>query len=226
MTPSLLEQVRGLLERTYDHATGLGPLDRFIVGDRGYRRLVQGRRVLRRVGAAAADAQLLVRPEGERRLRVSLYFPDRMIRRLEEDPPSRDLHGGNVDAFAAFVEEIDHLLLLAARAGGGPELTLLEMELHANVSKDLVLSHFLARLSRLSRLPSEGVRWVRYHLFQKPRYADPDPAVRRRYREATRLAVRYLERLEGLPAAERLTDLRRFSRMSHHQKLALLRSFP
>ena len=220
--PSLLEQVRGLIERTYDHRTGLGPLAPFLVGDEGYRRVVAGRHVVRRVGHAGAEAQLLVRTGADGRVRVSLYFPDRLIRELERHPPSRDLHRANVDAFAAFVEEIDHLLLLASRAPGGPALTLLEMEIHANVTKDLVLRHFLARLGGLRRLPAEAVAWVRYHLFHKPRYADPDPTVRRRYEEAARFAVRYLRRLDRLPAARRIADLRRFSRMSHHQKLGLL----
>ena len=43
--PSLLEQVRGLIERTYDHQTGLGPLAPFIVGDQGYRRVCAGRSI-------------------------------------------------------------------------------------------------------------------------------------------------------------------------------------
>jgi hypothetical protein len=209
--PPLLDQIRGLIERTYDQRSGLGPLAPFVIGDLGYRRLVAAGPVARMV-ASPAGAQLLVRQGPDGRLRASLYFPDRLIRTLERHPPGRGLHAGNVDAFATFVEEIDHLLLLAARAARGPTLTLLELELHANVTKELMLRHFLARRAGVLRLPAEAVAWVRYHLFGKPRWADPDPAVRRRYEDAARFAWRYL----------RLGDLRRFSRMSHQQKLALV----
>jgi hypothetical protein len=231
LEPTLLEQVRGLIERTYDHASGLGPLSPYLIGDLGYRRLVSGHTVLRRVeaagtaalpGAPAPGAQLLLRTDPGGTLRAALYFPDRLIRALEEDPPGRGLNAGNVDAFAAFVEEIDHLLLVAARWHGGPALSLLELELHANVTKDLAVRFFLARAGAGGPLPPEAVAWCRYHLFEKSRFTDPDPAIRERYRDAAAYALRYLRRLARLPASSRLTDLRRFSRMSHHQKLRLL----
>ena len=226
--PSLLEQVRGLIDRTYDHRTGLGPLEPFLIGDEGFRRLVERDAPSRRVGAdihraEAPGAQLLLRSEPGGQLRVSLYLPGHLIETLEHDPPARALHGGNVSAFATFVEEIDHLLLLAARVRCGPSLTLLELELHANVTKELVVRHFLARGAGVSSLPPEAVAWVRHHLFGKSEFNDADPVIRRRYRDAARYAVRYLARLDHLPASGRVSDLRRFSRMSHQQKLDLLR---
>lgn len=218
----LLEQIGGLIERTYDHPRGMGPLAPFVVGDEGFRRLTEGRDVVRRVGSAAG-AQVLVRLAADGGLRANLYFPDALIRLLERHPPAQAVHGGNVDAFGAFVEEIDHLLLLAARARSGPALSLLELELHANVTKELVVSHFVARHAGVSRLAPEAVAWVRYHLLEKPRWADPDPQVRHRYADAARYAWRYLRRLDRLPRNRRIADLRRFSRLSHHQKLDLLR---
>jgi hypothetical protein len=153
---------------------------------------------------------------------VSLYLPDHLIRTLELRDPSRRLDAANIDAFAVFVEELDHLLLLASRSRGGPPLTMLEMELHANVTKELVVRHYLARLGRLRRLPPEAVAWVRHHLFEKRRFADPDPLLRRRYRDAARFAVRYLRHLDRLSPRHRVRSLRRFSRMSHHEKLRVI----
>jgi hypothetical protein len=219
---SLLEQVRGLLERSYDHQTAcLGSLAPFLLGDEGYRRLVHGREVVQAVrsGAGSAGARLLIRQHHDGGLRVSLYYPDHLIRALERHDPSRRLGVHNVDAFATFVEELDHLLLLAARSRGGPPLSMLEMELHANVSKELVLRYFLARLEGVQRLQSTAVAWVRFHLFEKRRFSDPDPAIRRRYEDATRYAVRYLRHLDALAPRRRLRSLRQFSRMSAQAKL-------
>ena len=39
MSASLLELVRGLLERTYDMRSGLDDLGPYLIGDEGYRRL-------------------------------------------------------------------------------------------------------------------------------------------------------------------------------------------
>jgi len=226
-SPTLLEQVRGLVERTYDHSTGLGPLAEFLVGDEGFRRLVAREAPAHRVGnateaTAGPGAQVLLRSGRGGELLASLYFPARLIRTLEQHPPGHAVHDENVDAFAGFIEEIDHLLLLAARARGGPSLTLLELELHANVTKELVVRHFLERKGAVGALPPDAVDWVRYHLFRKPRFSDPDSSVRDRYRDAARYAVRYLERLDRLPRRRRVRDLRRFSRMSHQQKLRLI----
>ncbi len=217
---SLLEQVRGLLERSYQHHTAvLGSLAPFILGDEGYRRLVHRREVVQVVRSGTAGARLLIRQRPGGVLRVSLYYPDHLIRTLELNDPARRLDTNNVDAFATFVEELDHLLLLATRSQAGPPLSMLEMELHANVSKELVLRHFLARLEGVRRLSTTAVAWIRFHLFEKQEFSDPDPALRQRYTDATRYAVRYLRYLDGLAPRRRLRSLRRFSRMSAQAKL-------
>jgi len=225
--PSLLEQVRGLIERTYDHQTGLGPLAPFVIGDEGYRRVCSTRSIVRRTGAAASaaeadGAQLLLSQEPDGTWKAALYFPDELIAALEAHPPTRGIDTRNVAAFATFIEEIDHLLLVAARVRGGPDLSLLELELHANVTKDLVVRHFLGRTPRSPGSSRVHGAWVRHHLFVKPIYCDSDPDIRDRYRDAAALALRYLDRLSHLPQHERVTDLRRFSRLSHHAKIRLL----
>jgi hypothetical protein len=225
--PSLLEQVRGLIERTYDHQTGLGPLAPFIIGDQGYRRVCAARSIVRRIdaGAGATDgggAQLLLSQEPDGTWKAAVYFPDELIAVLEEHPPTRGIDTRNVAAFAAFIEEIDHLLLVAARVRDGPDLSLLELELHANVTKELVVRHFLDRTPAAAGRERVPAAWVRHHLFLKPSFCDPDPAIRDRYRDAAALALRYLDRLSHVPVHERVTDLRRFSRLSHHAKIRLL----
>jgi len=217
----LVDALALLLERTYDTGVSLVPVGRFIVGDEGYRRLVAGRRVRQKVAHSGAGARLLLRPlEEGGSWAVALYLPDDLVEHLEREDPRRTLHAGNVDAFATLVEEIDHLVTFADRAAhGGPELTLLELEWHAGVSKYLVLAHFLGRLAGGRPLGAEERAFLLWHLFHKGEWAEPDPDVRARYEDATRLALRFVEDLGTRPPTERIRRLRRFHHASHHEKL-------
>jgi hypothetical protein len=206
----LLDALCGLLRRTYALTAPLLPIGRYVIGDAGLRALYpKGQREARSEGGAGA--RLLVRDTGAD-VRACIYYPDAMIRRLEEKPPQRGLDDDNVDAFAVLVEELDHLLVTAERAHAGRGISLLELELQANVSKDLVLSRFLPR--RGPRLDRDRRLWLRHHLFHARTYCDDDPGTRSRYDEASRFALRFLRALEELPSPLRLEALRRFHRAS------------
>jgi len=172
--------------------------------------------------AAAGDpvgARTLLREEGGG-LKICLYYPDRLIDNLERHDPARSLSERNVDDFATLVEELDHLLTIADRHRAGAEISLLELELHANVTKELVMRLFVARMSGKSRLQEDESSWSRHHLFDKIEFREDDPEVQARYRDAASLSVRYLDSLHSLPAADRPRELRRFHRRTHHEKLA------
>jgi len=220
---TLLEAIQGLLERTYAMRSGVREVGRFLVGDAGYRRFYgDGVEPLRRVESPAVGARLLVRDSGGA-LRASIYYPDELVRRLERRPPQHGLCDENVDPFAALVEELDHLLVVAERSRLGRPVSLFELELHANVSKHLVLERFLAgsrgRLDRRRRI------WLRHHLFEKGRFCDEDREVRARYRDATRWAVKFIDAL-GAPSAgrraRRLSTLRRFHHVDAGGKIELI----
>jgi hypothetical protein len=219
---SLLDVLHGLLARTYRMRVEHVQPGRFIVGDAGFQRFYADDGVPFSAGSVdGTGARTLIRESGDS-VRAAMYLPDALIRRLEEHPPWHGVHDDNVDAFATLVEELDHLLYVADRAASRRPLTMFELELHANVSKHLVLSRFLAgggrRLSEAQRV------WLRFHLFEKLRYSDDDPAVRRRYRDAARWCVRFLERLAGREPAERIEALRRFHDASAGDKLRLIES--
>lgn len=214
MPPStLLHAVQGLLERTYGMRTGLDAA-RFLIGDVGYRRYS----VEVRSGGPEAGARTLVR-ETDEGVRAAIYFPDGMIERLEAHPPQHGLGDANVDAFAALVEELDHLLCIADAARQGRPVSLLELELHADVSKALVLARFLAQGRPLD---SARRTWLRYHLFHKGEWAGDTTSERDRYHEAARLALRLLDRLERLKPGERLHTLRTFHAASGAGKRELI----
>lgn len=213
----LLDTLCGLLRRTYALTAPLLPIGRYVIGDAGLRALYpKGEREVR--SQVSAGARLLVRDSG-RDVHACIYYPDAMIRCLEDKPPQRGLNDGNVDAFAILVEELDHLLVTAERAHAGRSVSLLELEIQANVSKDLVLTRFLAR--RGSRLDRHRRAWLRYHLFDARTYCDDDPGTRHRYEEASRLALRFLRSLEQRPPTRRVETLRRFHRAPLAGKLEL-----
>jgi hypothetical protein len=250
---SLLERLQGIIERTYRMSTGIEEIGRFVLGDDGYRRVYGSVDPVQKVlaaGWAEPGPRLLLRHEGEG-FRAAIYYPDRLVGRLETRPPTSGLDEENIDDFAAFVEELDHLLCVAARLRERRPFTLLELELHANVTKYFVAALFLgaARRARSSgatsrcasasppggsrrsgvgvsprrdRLGATERAWLRWHLFDKIEYADADPEIRARYRDAARYAWRFLSRIERLPAERRLAALRDFHRRTHHQNLALL----
>lgn len=216
--PTLLAAVHGLLTRTYALTARLDAIERYVIGDAGLARLYDGRPGTAVGSATGEGARLLLREEGGA-LRATVYFPDALIAHLEERPPQRGLDDRNVDAFAVFVEEIDHLLVAAERADAGRGVSLLELELHANVSKYLVLARFLA--GRAKRLGPARRAWLMHQLFEKPQYSDPDPEVRERYVAAGRNAARFLMTLERLSPQARIDRLRRFHRQDLSGKLAM-----
>ncbi len=215
----LIDQLARLIEATYDIDSGTIPLGRFVVGDEGHRLLTGGRRVRREIGHDGSGAQVLLRPlPGGERWAASVYLPDALVEHLEHHDPRRVLSDANAAAFAAVVEEVDHLVTLAERSAAGAPVTLLELEWHAAVTKYLVLTHFAARLSG-GRLDPGARAFVLDRLFHRGEWCDPDPEVRGRYREAHRLGYRFVIDLARRRPADRLARLRRFHRASTGEKL-------
>lgn len=178
-------------------------------------------------GSAGTGARVLIRNDGGT-IAARIYYPDSLIRSLEDRPPSRGVGDENIDAFAAFVEELDHFLLVAERSRLGRPVSLLELEMHANVTKYLVCAQYLASSSSGDggkHLFLESRVWLLWHLFEKHDFAEPDPAVQARYQDASKFARRFLDILgRETDAASRLSRLRAFHDATHHQKLAAVLS--
>ena len=210
---SLLEVLQQVIERTYRMDTGIRDIHRFVVGDRGLAQIYGGARIVRQVGSRNhGEAKVLVREHGGT-VRVNIYYPDRLIAALEAQNPLRGLDRDNLDLFAVFVEELDHFLLIADRARGSRQVSLFELELHANVTKYVAAAHFLAR-SLGRRLADGERRWLRWSLFEKLPLDPAASEVHQRYRDADRLGHRYCGFLDQLDPRSRLTELRAFHRRS------------
>ena len=219
---SLLTILQRLIERSYDWDTGIEDLGPYLLGDEGYRRLYDGKEIVEELPGASPGARTLVSWQGPQ-VRIGVYYPDALVLHLERQNPLQRVDEDNVGPFSALVEELDHLLMLAWCARHRRGVGLLELEFHANVTKYMVLAHFLARLSHRPRLAPSQRRWIFHHLFHGAG-EDLPPPFRHRYRTAARLAVRLLSHLDPLPVEERVQSLRRVGRRSWEFQRSCLES--
>ena len=199
----LVEVIRSIIQRTYGLTQVIGEVGPYIVGDQGFSKLYGGSPD----PSGEGGARLLVRHSGDH-VRAVVYYPDALVRHLERFNPILGLGDVNIAGFATLVEEIDHLLTLASRASEGRSVTLLELEHHANVTKYLTVLHFLGKQTGRRKVDEGLKHWARHHLFE--RYSGRDGVEEARYREAARLAWRYLKSLEGLPIEKRRAEIRSF----------------
>jgi hypothetical protein len=171
------------------------------------------------------DEELIVaQPEdGDGEIAMSLYLDPRLLERLDRADPMERLHDGNVADYLTALEGVSHFVYLAWNAGHDKPVSLLELEMQAEVDK-YVGSYWLMRRQLPDRFPAELLRL----LFERTRI-DPGLAAGREsmYREASRYAEMFCRRLErslrgarDSSQAEVLTELRRFYRLTNARKVA------
>ncbi len=211
----ILTQLQHLIGDIYDVRITHDVYD-FLVTDRG--ELPPAAR------ASRSDEQLIVaQPEasdgGE--VGVSLYLDPALLERLQRADPIARLHVGNVADYWTALEGVSHFLYLAWNAGHDKPVSLLELEMQAEVDK-YVASYWLLRRQFPERFPAELLRL----LFERTRI-DPELAEGREdlYREATRYAQRFCRKLErafrnSSSPGEVLAELRRFYRLTNARKVA------
>lgn len=217
----LLSRLQALIGGIYDVSIAHDVYD-FLVTDRG--RLPHSAR------SGTADEELLVAQpaDGTDELVMSLYLDPALLQRLAYADPLTSLHAGNVADYWTALEGVSHFVYLAWNADHDKPVSLLELELQAEVDK-YVASYWLLRRQFPGRFPAE----LRRLLFERTR-VDPrlDAPRAGLYREASRYAEKFCRRLErGLARAqdphataggegEVLAELRRFYRLTHARKRA------
>jgi hypothetical protein len=223
----LLSRLQELIGGIYDVRIAHDVYD-FLVTDRG--RLPWAAR------SGSADEELLVAQpaDGADELVMSLYLDPALLQRLAYADPLTCLHGGNVADYWTALEGVSHFVYLAWNADHDKPVSLLELELQAEVDK-YVASYWVLRRQFPGRFPAE----LRRTLFERTR-VDPrlDAARAGLYREASRYAEKFCRRLErslaraqdGRAAAggegEVLAELRRFYRLTHARKRAHIERSP
>jgi hypothetical protein len=218
----LITRLQRIIEASYDWRTGIQDLSPYLVGDGGYRALYANREIVGLLpGTEQGPRTLVTWRDGV--LRLVVYYPDDLIRDLETRNPLLGLGEENLLPFSLLVEELDHLLMLAWSARHGRVVRLMELEFHANITKYLVLAHFLARAEGRSRLSPALRRGLHEFLFEGVGEGLPEP-YQNRYETAARLARRFLMVLERLTRPARVVALRRFGRRSWESQRYCLES--
>jgi hypothetical protein len=169
------------------------------------------------------DEELIVAQPAEGELAMSLYLDPQLLERLDRADPMERLHDGNVADYWTALEGVSHFMYLAWNAGHDKPVSLLELEMQAEVDK-YVASYWLMRRQLPERFPAELLRI----LFERTRIDSRLAAGRENlYREASRYAQMFCTRLEhslrcarGGSQAEVLTELRRFYRLTNARKVA------
>lgn len=217
----LLSQLQELIGGIYDVRIGHDVYD-FLVTDRA--RLPPGAR------GGTAEEELLVAQSADRtEVALSLYLDPQLLKRLARANPLERLHAGNVADCLTALEGVSHFVYVAWNAAHDKPVSLLELEMQAEVDK-FIASHLLLRRQSPRHFPLE----LRHVLFARSR-PDPclDAARAQLYREASHYAERFCRRLEHSLARTRsqlqaeagadrevLAELRRFYRLTNARKRA------
>jgi len=209
----ILRRIQDLIGGIYDVPIAHDVYD-FLVTERG--RLPQSA-----LGSRCDEELIIV--EGPDAVAVALYLDPKLLERLERADPLACLDASNVADYWTALEGVSHFVYLAWNAGHDKPVSILELEMQAEIDK-YVASFALLRRQSPQRFPAELLRL----LFERTRI-DPSLARgrERMYCSASRYAEKFCRRLErGLrdsPAElgrEVLAELRRFYRLSDGRKMA------
>src|SRR5580658_160308 len=167
----MLRSLQRLLETIYDAPSGHDVRD-FLVTER--RHLPAERR------AHAAEEELVL-VEQRHRAYLMLYIDSAVLARLRERDPLHALNGGNIADFWTALEGVSHFSCLMWNAGHARGVSLLDLELQAEVDK-YIASFWLLRTQYPGHMPREL-----HHMLFVRTHVDPNlPPVRQQlYATAT-----------------------------------------
>jgi hypothetical protein len=184
--------------------------------------LLTDRRRLAGLSAARhSDEQLLLAEEGDT-LAMSLFIDAEVLERLSKRDPLDALTQDNIADWLTAAEGVSHFVYVAWNCGFDKPVTLLELELQAEVDK-FVLGAWLLSAQNEGRFPRE----LHHVLFARARVDAAAAGTRAGlYRTASRYAARFcrrvaalLERRRRTAMREALAELRRFYRWGNARKL-------
>lgn len=188
--------------------------------------LVTDRALLESLGdeTRKVDEKLLVVQNGED-VELALYLDPDIIERLREDDPTLRLHHGNIADFCTALEGVSHFLYLTWNAEYERGVSLLELEMQAEVDK-YVSTAMLFGSQGDGKVPEQLYAW----LFSDPVFDESlDEESLKRYRDANYYAGRYCSKIESHFFREKrpgslMNELRRFYRLPQHHKIRRIES--
>jgi hypothetical protein len=177
-------------------------------------------RLLGRTLASAEDEQVLI-SESEAGAALSVYIDSAVSARLQQRNPAHNLSDDNLDDFCTAVEGVSHFQYLVWCLENARQVSLLELELQAEVDK-------YAAATCLLMQQAQGFHpGLHQRLFSQIEFLPTlDAPTRQRYREANRCAAHFCRRNDERylncrqPKPERwLGALQELFRCSHHGKV-------
>ena len=169
--------------------------------------------------ALTYSGETLLLNEDEDGIALSLYLDEALLERLQAGEPAAALRSGRLDDLCKVIEGLSHFNYVAWRASRDRPVTLLELELQAEVDK-FVSTMQLAREERDTDL----MRDLHGQLFDRVRYHDHlSTRQLERYRAANEYAARFCRALGPRLrewSHDVLPELRRFYRMSLGDKIS------
>ena len=182
--------------------------------------LVTDRKLAGSLGASGGEVEeeLLILEDGGA-ASVSLYLAQALVERLERDNPLDSLHAHNLGDFLVAFEGVSHFTYFAYKASRDQCVTLLELELQAEVDKFMAAATLLRNQGE--RVPAGLHHW----LFNLPKLRDGlDAESLERYASANHYAARYCRSLwpqvsSDARAGELRDELRRFYRYPRELKI-------
>jgi len=214
----LLRDLQHLLARVYGIEPAADVCD-FLVTDPA----IAGR-LENSPGAREADEKLLIH-EGGGDLGVALFIDAALLRRLGHLDPRQRLCRRNFADFCTALEGVSHFSYVAMNASADRGVTLMELEMQAEVDK------YVGARALLQQQTDDALLAGLYdQLFDEPVFHDQlTDEESTRYREASDYAGRYCHSLRSRYSASRIDDgmqqdLRTFYRLSQAAKVSHIQS--
>jgi hypothetical protein len=211
----LLRRMQSLLTGLYDAPVEHDAED-FLVSD--------PERLRDMVGEPCSDEQVfVVEQDGE--VRIGLFIDQRVLDRLRQRDPLDELNEDNLHDFCTALEGVSHFHYLIWSCARGRSVSLLELELQAEVDKYATALALLTK-QRAGAFPGD----LHARMFDSVSFLpELDEISRRRYQVANRNAARYCRSLDQRYLHPRrrqpekwLAELRRFFRCGHQEKIRQL----
>ena len=172
----------------------------------------------------SAPEKVLIR-ESPDEMGITLYLDAGLLERLTSQDPRRRLNRANLADFWTVLEGVSHFNYIVWNAAADKSITLLEVEMQAEVDK-----YVGARLLLEQQPNSTLLDGLYARLFDNPDYADNlNERELSRYRDASHYAGRFCHSLEKrFPstalAPVMLDELRAFFRLSQPEKVGHIQS--
>ena len=211
----ILGRMQALLESLYD-APVEHEAEEYLISDRQELANILGSHV-----DDYSDEQVFI-AEGHDGVRVGLFIDAHVLERLARHDPLEALSDENLQDFCTALEGVSHFHYLIWSLSRGRDVSLLELELQAEVDK------YASALTLLTRQRDGAYpRTLHARLFDRVSYVPQlEQAARHRYEAANRHAARYCRDLDERFLRRRacrpeawLSELRKFFRCGHQQKL-------